>query len=183
MCNSKNSKSSFHRKSWILVDFSLVLLVRIQAQLLRPFRVVLCSFCFAQTYSGLFCVVVNPYKRHPIYTDKVVDMYRGKKRHEVPPHIYAITDTAYRSMLQGNYLLLLLLLTAAKYCLTDSTCEIAALISFNTRSIEVVQLRRWSPLSAWQGEYMLNYDSCMKVKTHFCAMICETNTSANSIRY
>ena len=29
-------------------------------------------------------------------------MYRGKKRHEVPPHIYAITDTAYRSMLQGT---------------------------------------------------------------------------------
>lgn len=31
-------------------------------------------------------------------------MYRGKKRHEVPPHIYAITDNAYRSMLQGWFL-------------------------------------------------------------------------------
>ncbi|XP_048473510.1 myosin-9-like [Rhincodon typus] len=29
-------------------------------------------------------------------------MYKGKKRHELPPHIYAITDTAYRSMLQDR---------------------------------------------------------------------------------
>lgn len=29
-------------------------------------------------------------------------MYRGKKRHEVPPHVYAVTEGAYRSMLQGE---------------------------------------------------------------------------------
>eukprot|EP00057_Strongylocentrotus_purpuratus_P011170 XP_011665644.1 PREDICTED: myosin-10 [Strongylocentrotus purpuratus] len=54
------------------------------------------------TYSGLFCVVVNPYKRLPIYHEKVIELYKGKKRHEVPPHVYAITDTAYRSMLQDR---------------------------------------------------------------------------------
>uniref|UniRef100_A0A8C4YIY0 Myosin heavy chain 11 n=1 Tax=Gopherus evgoodei TaxID=1825980 RepID=A0A8C4YIY0_9SAUR len=54
------------------------------------------------TYSGLFCVVVNPYKYLPIYSDKIIDMYKGKKRHEMPPHIYAIADTAYRSMLQDR---------------------------------------------------------------------------------
>uniref|UniRef100_A0A2I3HZX0 Myosin-11 n=1 Tax=Nomascus leucogenys TaxID=61853 RepID=A0A2I3HZX0_NOMLE len=54
------------------------------------------------TYSGLFCVVVNPYKHLPIYSEKIVDMYKGKKRHEMPPHIYAIADTAYRSMLQDD---------------------------------------------------------------------------------
>lgn len=54
------------------------------------------------TYSGLFCVVVNPYKALPIYSEKIIDMYKGKKRHEMPPHIYAIADTAYRSMLQDR---------------------------------------------------------------------------------
>ena len=54
-----------------------------------------------QTYSGLFCVVVNPYTRLPIYSEKVIELYKGKKRHEVPPHVYAIADQAYRNMLQG----------------------------------------------------------------------------------
>merc|ERR1740131_419862 len=53
------------------------------------------------TYSGLFCIVVNPYKRYPIYTGTVVKMYLGKRRNEVPPHLWAITETAYRNMLQN----------------------------------------------------------------------------------
>ncbi|XP_077411934.1 myosin-9-like isoform X2 [Vanacampus margaritifer] len=54
------------------------------------------------TYSGLFCVVINPYKNLPIYSDEIVDMYKGKKKHEMPPHIYAITDISYRSMMQDR---------------------------------------------------------------------------------
>ena len=54
------------------------------------------------TYSGLFCVVVNPYKRYPIYTPTVVKMYLGKRRNEVPPHLWAISETAYRNMLTNG---------------------------------------------------------------------------------
>lgn len=54
------------------------------------------------TYSGLFCVVINPYKFYPIYSEKVIEMYKGRRRVEMPPHVYAITDEAYRSMLQDK---------------------------------------------------------------------------------
>ncbi|XP_071752257.1 myosin heavy chain, skeletal muscle, adult-like [Centroberyx gerrardi] len=51
------------------------------------------------TYSGLFCVTVNPYKWLPVYNPEVVAGYRGKKRQEVPPHIFSISDNAYQYML------------------------------------------------------------------------------------
>ncbi|XP_062401319.1 myosin heavy chain, fast skeletal muscle-like [Sardina pilchardus] len=54
------------------------------------------------TYSGLFCVTVNPYKWLPVYDSVVVNGYRGKKRVEAPPHIFSISDNAYQFMLQDR---------------------------------------------------------------------------------
>ncbi|XP_071512372.1 myosin heavy chain, muscle-like [Panulirus ornatus] len=54
------------------------------------------------TYSGLFCIAVNPYKRYPIYTNRVVKIYQGKRRNEVPPHLFAIADGAYMNMMQAG---------------------------------------------------------------------------------
>uniref|UniRef100_A0A8C5AL14 Myosin, heavy chain 7B, cardiac muscle, beta a n=1 Tax=Gadus morhua TaxID=8049 RepID=A0A8C5AL14_GADMO len=54
------------------------------------------------TYSGLFCVTVNPYKWLPVYTPPVVAAYKGKRRSEVPPHIYSIADNAYNDMLRNR---------------------------------------------------------------------------------
>ena len=54
-----------------------------------------------QTYSGIFCATVNPYKWLPVYDMEVVNAYRGKKRMEAPPHIFSISDNAYQLMLTG----------------------------------------------------------------------------------
>ena len=50
------------------------------------------------TYSGLFCIAVNPYKRFPIYTLRTMEIYVGKRRNECPPHIFAVAEGAYQGM-------------------------------------------------------------------------------------
>ncbi|MBN3321677.1 MYH7 protein, partial [Atractosteus spatula] len=54
------------------------------------------------TYSGLFCVTMNPYKWLPVYKAEVIAVYKGKRRSESPPHIFAIADNAYHDMLRNR---------------------------------------------------------------------------------
>ncbi|ELV09780.1 Myosin-15 [Tupaia chinensis] len=54
------------------------------------------------TYSGLFCVTINPYKWLPVYQKEVVAAYKGKRRSEAPPHIFAVADNAFQDMLHNR---------------------------------------------------------------------------------
>jgi len=43
-------------------------------------------------------VSVNPFRDLGIYTDAVLDSYRGRNRLEVPPHVFAVAESSYYNM-------------------------------------------------------------------------------------
>ncbi|XP_065224768.1 unconventional myosin-IXAa-like isoform X2 [Planococcus citri] len=53
------------------------------------------------TYVGSILIAVNPFKFHPIYNPKYVKLYQNRRLGpELPPHIFAIADSAYHCMLR-----------------------------------------------------------------------------------
>lgn len=51
------------------------------------------------TYIGNVLISVNPYKNLPIYTEEKSKLYFNKAFFEAPPHVFAIADNAYRSLI------------------------------------------------------------------------------------
>uniref|UniRef100_A0A3Q2CG75 Myosin IXA n=1 Tax=Cyprinodon variegatus TaxID=28743 RepID=A0A3Q2CG75_CYPVA len=52
------------------------------------------------TYVGSILIVINPFKFLPIYNPKYVKMYDNHTLGDLEPHIYAVADVAYHTMLR-----------------------------------------------------------------------------------
>ena len=51
------------------------------------------------TYIGSILIAINPYYLYSIYNPKYSNKYQNRRLGELPPHIFAIADDAYSSML------------------------------------------------------------------------------------
>nr|XP_019595005.1 PREDICTED: unconventional myosin-XVIIIa isoform X4 [Rhinolophus sinicus] len=54
------------------------------------------------TYAGPSLLIVSPRGAPAVYSEKVMHMFKGCRREDMAPHIYAVAQTAYRAMLMSR---------------------------------------------------------------------------------
>nr|CAD7453155.1 unnamed protein product [Timema tahoe] len=54
------------------------------------------------TYAGGSMIIINPMAPLAIYSEKVMHLFRGCKSEDMPPHIYSLAQSTYRSMLASR---------------------------------------------------------------------------------
>ena len=50
------------------------------------------------TYAGRHLIVINPIRELKCYSERVIEMFRGCQKDDMPPHIFAVAQTAYSEM-------------------------------------------------------------------------------------
>uniref|UniRef100_A0A7M4FAV1 Myosin XVIIIA n=1 Tax=Crocodylus porosus TaxID=8502 RepID=A0A7M4FAV1_CROPO len=54
------------------------------------------------TYAGPAMLIINPLSSPAMYSEKVMHMFKGCRREDMAPHVYAVAQAAYRSMLMSR---------------------------------------------------------------------------------
>lgn len=56
------------------------------------------------TRSGRLLLAVNPYRKLPLYTDELLQMYKLSlhPQSELAPHVYAVAGSAHMGMMQNS---------------------------------------------------------------------------------
>ena len=54
------------------------------------------------TYCGIVLVAINPYQELHIYNNETIMAYRGQNMGDLDPHIYAVSEEAFKLMERDN---------------------------------------------------------------------------------
>ncbi|NXK36961.1 MY18A protein, partial [Piprites chloris] len=99
------------------------------------------------TYAGPTMVVINPLSSPSMYSEKVMHMFKGCRREDTSPHIYAVAQAAYRSMLMSRQDQAVVLLGASGSGKTTN-CQhlVQYLATISGSSSKVFSAEKWQAL-------------------------------------
>ncbi|NWS85512.1 MY18A protein, partial [Toxostoma redivivum] len=99
------------------------------------------------TYAGPTMVIINPLSSPSMYSEKVMHMFKGCRREDTSPHIYAVAQAAYRSMLMSRQDQAIVLLgTSGSGKTTNCQHLVQYLTTIASSTSKVFSVEKWQAL-------------------------------------
>ncbi|XP_031210359.1 unconventional myosin-XVIIIa isoform X6 [Mastomys coucha] len=101
------------------------------------------------TYAGPSLLVLSPRGAPAVYSEKVLHMFKGCRREDMAPHIYAVAQTAYRAMLMSRQDQSIVLLGSSGSGKTTSFQHLVQYLATiaGTSGTKVFSVEKWQALS------------------------------------
>ncbi|XP_076792370.1 unconventional myosin-XVIIIa isoform X15 [Arvicanthis niloticus] len=101
------------------------------------------------TYAGPSLLVLSPRGAPAVYSEKVMHMFKGCRREDMAPHIYAVAQTAYRAMLMSRQDQSIVLLGSSGSGKTTSFQHLVQYLATiaGTGGTKVFSVEKWQALS------------------------------------
>ncbi|XP_045692459.1 unconventional myosin-XVIIIa isoform X4 [Phyllostomus hastatus] len=102
------------------------------------------------TYAGPSLLVLSPRGAPAVYSEKVMHMFKGCRREDMAPHIYAVAQTAYRAMLMSRQDQSIVLLGSSGSGKTTSCQHLVQYLATiaGTSGNKVFSVEKWQALYA-----------------------------------
>ncbi|XP_045840485.1 unconventional myosin-XVIIIa isoform X14 [Meles meles] len=100
------------------------------------------------TYAGPSLLVLSPRGAPAVYSEKVMHMFKGCRREDTAPHVYAVAQTAYRAMLMSRQDQSVILLGASGSGKTTSCQHLVQYLAAiaGTSGNKVFSVEKWQAL-------------------------------------
>ncbi|XP_055983959.1 unconventional myosin-XVIIIa isoform X4 [Sorex fumeus] len=105
-----------------------------------------CGAGLLHTYAGPSLLLLSPRGAPAMYSEKVMHMFKGCRREDMAPHIYAVAQTAYRTMLMSRQDQSIVLLGGSGSGKTTSCQHLVQYLATIAGANKVLTVDKWQAL-------------------------------------